>query len=429
MKASTIVLGVGTFVVIGAMAGGLAFVKSGMIRAAASTPAFEPPSAVTIAEARTMPWQPTSDLVGTVFALRSVNVQSEVSGTVRMVGFESGDVVEPGQVLLKLDDRTTLSELRSAEAALRFAEADVSVVEAQARLAETELKRQESAAASNATSAIEVERARAELERVSAEVLRAKAAVDEAKARIEEVKTRLDKLVIRAPFRARVGLRTVHEGQYLAEQMGMDGTPIVALQEVSDKIYIDFPIPQETLSRVRIGMTVNGMMEGSAFAGQAARQIQLEVAAIDSSANTLTRNVRVRALVDNTDQVLRPGMFVKIRVPIEEPKPYVVIPVVAIRRASHADSVFMVVESQEPGPDGTPAPVMRAHQRFVKLGPVIGDDVIVLEGLASGEKVAISGSFKLRENALIMPAAPAGQPPAQASTSAPTGGDEQVPGG
>ncbi len=394
------------FLTIAVIGGGLAYVKYAQIKAAMNQPAFEPIEAVDIVAVKTVEWQPTSDLVGTVLALRSVNLMNEVEGMVKSVGFNSGDVVDEGQVLVRLDDTTDRSELATAEAALRVAEAQISVEEANLNLAKDELRMQESAAQSRATSNIEVSRARAEVERSGAEVIRARAAADEARARIERVKTRLRKHEIRAPFRARVGLRNVHEGQFLAAPFGMDTAPIATLQEVSDKIHIDFAVPQEQLPRVRVGLTVMGELQSASIGGGG--PIRLEVVALDAAANATTRNVRVRTITENTGDVLRPGMFVKVRVPTDESRTYAAVPVKSIRRASYANQVFVVVEGQEPGPDGAPVPKMRAKQRFVTLGPTIGEDVIVLDGVKPGERIATGGSFKLRDGVLVMPATGAG---------------------
>jgi membrane fusion protein, multidrug efflux system len=421
VKRSAVIVGVGIFLLIGVVSGGLFVTKKRMFEAAANAPAFEPAEAVTLANASSTPWQPTSDLVGTVFSLRSITVQNEVEGVIRFVGFQSGDVVEPGQILVKLDDAAETAELHSAEASLRVAEAEVAVAEARIKLAQSEFSKQESANRSGATTAIEMDRVKAELERTTAELIRAKAGVDEAKARVEQVKTRLDKHVIRAPFRARVGLRTVHEGQFLAQQMGGDGTAIATLQEVADQIYIDFAIPQEQINRVRVGMKVAGVKDGGGSLSDPPEPITLEVAAIDSAANNVTRNVRVRSIVDNRAGKLRPGMFIKIRVPVDEPRSFVVVPVTAIRRASYGDQVFVIKNVEEPGPDGAMVPKMRAEQRFVRLGPTIGSEIIVLEGLKEGEQIATSGSFKLREGALVMPAI--------AGTPAGPGAPGSAPGG
>jgi multidrug efflux pump subunit AcrA (membrane-fusion protein) len=102
-------------------------------------------------------------------------------------------------------------------------------------------------------------------------------------------------------------------------------------------------------------------------------------------------------------------------VPIEEPHTYVVVPNLAVRRAAYATFVFTVT------PDEKDPQSLRAHQRFVTLGQTIGEDVIVLQGLKPGERIAGAGSFKLREGAKVAPGAPAptGQAIAPASGEAP----------
>lgn len=378
-----------------AVFGGLAVVGGGLglvkYRALHAAPAggWEPAEAVDVVPAREVSWYPTADLVGTVFSLRSVEVRTELAGRVRTVHFESGAVVEQGQPLLALDDTTERADLLAAEAAVRVAEASVVSAGARLRLAEAELRRMAEVARGGVASEIELDRARAELDRATADRERAVAEVDQAKARVAQVQTRLAKLTLVAPFRARVGLRLVHEGQYLGE-----GASVVRLEEVSDRVYLDFAIPQDYLPRVRRGVSVMG---SAPLLGPA--PVRIEVVAVDASVNLDTRNVRVRAVVADPQDVLRPGMFIQLRVPVEEPRPYVVVPTTAVRRTSYADQVFVVVPGEGPQQ-------RRAKSRFVKLGPTVGDDTIVLEGVAAGEDVAAGGSFKLRDGALIMPPPP-----------------------
>ncbi|MEK6703104.1 MAG: efflux transporter periplasmic adaptor subunit, partial [Planctomycetota bacterium] len=116
--------------------------------------------------------------------------------------------------------------------------------------------------------------------------------------------------------------------------------------------------------------------------------------AIDASVNNETRNVRVRSIVDNKNGLLRQGMFVQVSVPVEAPSPRVVIPNTSLRRSSYGDQVFVVVAAEAPG-------MYRAKQRFVKLGPTVGEDVIVLEGVKAGDELATVGSFKLHDGALV----------------------------
>src|SRR5688572_14174956 len=106
MKRSSVLAAAGLFVALAGAAGGLALYKSQELAGGHGGGGFEPAEAVNIAEARTVQWNPTSDLVGTVIAVRSVLVRNELAGVVTTVGFESGGVVEEGRVLLAQDDAT-----------------------------------------------------------------------------------------------------------------------------------------------------------------------------------------------------------------------------------------------------------------------------------------------------------------------------------
>ncbi len=407
MKRSSAV-GVLLFAALLITVGGLAMYRIRQTDAApgggASAQGFEPAEAVNIVEAREVAWQPTADLVGTVIALRSVIVRNELAGVVTSVGFQSGSIVEQGQVILTQDDTLDRADLEAARASVRVAEANIPHVDARIRLAELELQRITSALADRAVVDLEVDRARMELDTARADRARWLAEVDQAGARVAQVEARLAKLTIAAPFRARAGLRSVHEGQYLAE-----GADVVALQELTDTIYLDFAIPQEYAPRVTAGTAV--MATGELLGPD---PVRIEVVAADATVNNTTRNLRVRAVVDNRRGTLVPGMFVQVRVPIEAPSSYVVVPSMAVRRAAYGNSVF-VIEPDEKG-------VTRAHQRFVTLGRTLEEDVIVLEGLRVGERIAGAGSFKLRDGAMVMVAPPPGGPGEPVAGEAPRDG-------
>lgn len=396
---SSLLAGAAVFAGVAAVAGGLILFKVRSLQAA-GPPAWEPSEAVEVVEAREVPWRPMADLVGTVISLRSVEVQAELAGTIRTIGFSSGAMVEAGQVLVALDDASEQADMQHARASVRVAEASVAAADARLRLAQAELRRVTEIAEARIASEIDLDRARSEVDRTAAERVRTLAEVDQARARVAQVEARLAKLTLRAPFRARAGLRHIHEGQYLKE-----GVTVVALEEVSPRIYLDFAIPQDHAPRVQPGAVV---MATAAILG--ADPVRIEVVALDARVDGDTRNIRVRAVLDDPRGVLRPGMFVQLRVPVEEPRPCVVVPATAVRRTSYADQVFVVVPGEAPEE-------LRAAQRFVRLGPSVGADVIVLEGLRAGEQVAATGSFKLRDGGLVTPVS-AGSAAAAAATSA-----------
>lgn len=413
------VLVIGGIAVLALIAAGIFFVVRMRADAAPGGPGgpggegmgFEPAEAVEVLEAAEVPWQPTADLVGTVFAIRSVTVRNELPGVVRVVGFDSGSLVEPGQVLLQQDDTTARADLEAARASVRVAESNVVQADAQERLAEIELRRI-TEVGSRGIAQVELDRANARLDTARADRTRWLAEVDQAKARVAQLESRLDKLTLTAPFRARAGMRTVHEGQYLAE-----GVDVVALQEVTDRIYLDFAIAQDYAPRVQVGTRV--MATGDLLGPD---PVPIEVVATDAAVNYDTRNLRVRAIVDNPRGTLVPGMFVQVRVPIDTPQRFVMVPSTAVRRSAYANSVYVIA------PDGKEPGAYRAHQRFVKLGSTVGEDVIVLEGVQAGERIAAAGSFKLRDGAKVMLGPPGGPPAAGPPSATGTpGGSQDAP--
>ncbi|QYK47912.1 MAG: efflux RND transporter periplasmic adaptor subunit [Phycisphaeraceae bacterium] len=401
-----------TIVVVGAIAaaGAIAAVKGREKGNEAGAPKFEPFEAAQIVEAGVMTFQPTADMVGTVFAKRSVMVRNELAARVLEVGFDSGVVVEAGQVLVRQDDTTDRADLEAALASVRVAEASIEQGDTEIALAEVELQRL-SAVQTRAIAEVELDRARSRLDAARAARVRWVAEADQARARVAQVESRIEKLTIRAPFRARAGMRTVHEGQYLAE-----GTDIVGLQELTDTIYLDFAVPQEYAERARVGTVV--MASGAMLGSEPAR---IEVVAVDATVNNSTRNLRIRAIVDNSRGALVPGMFVQVRVPIDAPSEHVVVPSVAIRRAPYGNSVF-VISADESGET-------RAFQRFVTLGETVGEQVIVLDGLKQGERIAAAGSFKLRDGVKVVTGEPGGGPGGGAEGGDRAGGPSPASGG
>lgn len=416
MKKSAVISSILILCTLVAVGAGLAFVKYRSFQSSAGQGGMEPPMAVQVIQATTAQWVPKSKLVGSVFARRSITLSNEVSGTVKEVLFDSGDIVEQGQVLLKMDTSTEEADLLAAEASVRVAqaqikvaEAEVTAVEASMKFSEAEMRRMKQAVEARAAAETTLERAQADFERFKAQVIQAQSNVEsavsqleQAKARIVQLKTALAKKILLAPFKARVSIRSVHEGQYVGE-----GTTIADLQGIDDTTYLDFAIPQDQVWRVTPGMQVEARSE--VFAGGASL---ITVQAIDSSVDRSTRNVRVRAVVDNKDGRLKPGTYIDVEVPIGAPESHIKIPLTAVRRASYGDHVFIISPGEKPEE-------LRAKQRFITAGAVVGNEVFVLSGIENGEKIAADGSFKLRDGALVMigqdpPSRPAGDQSRQA---------------
>lgn len=328
----------------------------------------EPVELVTLASAEPREYRPTTTAVGTVLALQSVTLRNELAGTVRRASLTAGRIVEPGTVLVALDVSEEEAELRE--------------LEAQATLAQTTLERLEKLRQFQATSQEEVDQARAQREM--------------AEARMARVRAVIAKKTIRAPFRARVGISDVHQGQYLTE-----GTEITTLQGVAEAVHVDFEVSQAVASTLRPGTNVQ------VVTGEGSKPIAATVMAIDARVDPTTRNATVRARLAGTDQPPAPGASVRVTVPVGQTETAVAIPVSALRKTPGGDQVWLVAA------DSTGK--RRAHARTVQSGPVLGDTVVILQGLEAGDELAASGSFKLREAVRIEAA------PADSTVAAPAG--------
>lgn len=321
---------------------------------AASAKQPEPMESVTVAIAKELEHRQTTTSIGTVLALRSITLRNELSGTVHQVRLTSGQVVDAGSVLVILDVSVEEAELKAQEA--------------QAVLAETTLGRMQRAIQDLATSHMEVDQARANRDVALAQIARTKAIIA--------------RKTIRAPFRARVGIADVHPGQYLSE-----GTQLTTLQGVDDAAHVDFTVAQQVAAGLREGESVD------VFATGDSPPIAAQIVALDARIDPTTRNAMVRARIERAVNAPAPGASVRVQVPVGPPRIAVAVPVSALRKGPGGDQVFVIA----PGKDGK----TRAQVRQVESGAMLGDEVVIHAGLSVGERVAASGSFKLRDAALV----------------------------
>lgn len=320
--------------------------------AAANVP--EPSEVVTDAVATPRTHRASATAVGTVLALQSVTLRNELAGTVRESHLTPGEIVGPGALLVALDVSVEAASLRAEEA--------------RTSLAETTLKRYENLLQHQAVSAEEVDRARAERDVSLAEISRIRAIIA--------------RKTIRAPFRARIGISDVHPGQYLSE-----GTVLTTLQGVESAENVDFSVSQDVAAGLKVGDTIAVTVGDTPTTAR--------VVAIDAKVDPTTRNALVRARL--TGKLLPgPGASVAVRVPTGAVTDAVVVPVSALRKGPQGDHVF-VLASDAKGK-------LRAQVRPVRAGDVLGDSVLIVDGLKAGEHVAVSGAFKLRDGVLVMPA-------------------------
>jgi membrane fusion protein (multidrug efflux system) len=335
-----------------AVGGGIGAWRNAEAGGAAMEAQPEPVEVVTEAVVAEREHRNTTTAIGTVLAVRSVTLRNEVPGTVRTVRLTPGQVVEEGMLLVGLD--------------VSVEEAELKALEARARLAESTLARLQGLAARRAISAIDLDNARAER--------------DVALAGIERTRAVIARKTIRAPFRARVGIADVHPGQFLDA-----GTLLTTLQGVGAAAHVDFAVAQDVAARLGAGDEVE------VFTGESGARVVARILAVDARVDPATRNATVRARIERSGG-LSPGASVRVRVPVGVPQRGVVVPVSALRKGPGGDHVFVLTST---------GAETRAHVRQVQAGIAMAQEVMILAGLVAGERVAASGSFKLREGILV----------------------------
>jgi membrane fusion protein, multidrug efflux system len=361
MKASRVTKRmIGVLAVMAAFVGVIALVKVRQIQGAiANAASFElPPEAVTTLVAHEQSFPATLRVIGTAASAQGVTVSADLPGIVAEIAFESGRPIRAGALLVRLDTSQEQAQLAAALAQLELARLNMERV--------SDLWPQGVIA-------------RAEYDRAVAEY-------KGAEARAGEIRATIERKQIRAPFSGRLGIRQVNVGQYLTS-----GSPVVPLQSL-DPVYVDFAVPQQQVTPLRIGDELRVTAEGLSGPELVGR-----ISAVDSVVDEATRNVQVQATFSNPKGRLRPGMFVEVLVNVGAPRSAVALPASAISYAPYGDSVFVVEDVK--GPKGESYRGVR--QQFVKLGGVRGDQVAVVSGVKAGEEVVTSGGFKLRNGAAV----------------------------
>lgn len=364
----------GLLAVVGAL-GGIKACQIGSLMAMGKKAAADgpPPEAVGTAKTDARQWEETIPAVGSIASTQGVGLSNESPGVVTKIAFESGAMVEKGQLLVELDTRVERAQLAAAQA--------------RRELADSVAGRTRALVDKGAISKAELDSDDAAL----------KASTND----VEGLRGQIARKSIRAPFAGRLGIRNVNLGQYLNP-----GT-VVTMLEALDSVYVDFSLPQQRLAEVAVGMPVRMELSADEADGGGARESWTgAVAAVDPTVDAATRNIKIRATVPKTEAKLRPGMFVNVEVVLPKKVDRVVAPLTAIVHAPYGDSVF-VVEDKKPDsggmtvtPDGKTVKI--ARQQFVRVGEARGDFVALLDGVSAGQELIVAGAFKLRNGAPVI---------------------------
>lgn len=316
---------------------------------ASVAPAVRPAVPVEVAPVEIMTVSEEVEALGTLAADESVIIAPEIAGRVVFLGFKEGERVKAGQELVKLDTAILDAELKQAMADLG--------------LARDTNERLRSLVARGSGTQVALDESTAKL--ASSE------------ARVQLAKAKLAQSTIVAPFNGVVGLRSVGVGDYVAV-----GKPLIVLTSI-DPIKIDFRVPEIYLSRLKVGQPVGMRVDAvpdRKFTGQ--------IFAIDPVVDVNGRAIRLRANIPNEDLALKPGLFARLAITIDQRPNAIVVPEMAVV----PDAVGKMVYVVENG---------KAKRLSVELGKRLPGKVEIVSGLKAEMQVITAGQMRLRDGSTI----------------------------
>ena len=320
-----------------------------------------------------------SELPGRVSALRVAQVRARVSGVVLQRLFREGSEVREGQVLFQIDSAPYRASLDSAEA---------SMVKAQANLAQAsaQVERNRPLVEANAISKQDFTTLLTTQKQAEADLASAKAAVQTAR-------INLNYASVTAPISGRIGQSLVTEG---ALASASEATQLAVVQQTST-VYVNFT--QSSTEVLRLRKAIAAKQLRAAGDGSVPVRIVLEdgtelpkpgkLLFSDLTVDATSGQVTLRAEVPNTDGLLLPGQYVRVRLSQAELPSGILLPQQAVTRSNQGDTVKVVGEGGKPG------------VRPVKVGNAQNNQWVILKGLKEGDQVIVDGFQKM-----MVPGAP-----------------------
>jgi membrane fusion protein, multidrug efflux system len=344
--------------------------------AVAQAPAGPPlvPVTVGVVTAKDLPL--TLSGIGTVQAYNSVIIKSRVDGQIVGVDFTEGQEVEAGALLFQIDPRPYA-------AALALAQATKAKDEAQLASAQADLGRYSKLLAQGYQTPQSYDQQKALVGQLKASI-----AGDEAQ--IDTAKINLGYTEIRAPISGRLGARRVDIGNLVH---ATDNTALVTIAQVRP-IFVSFTLPQQSFDDIRRQQAKAPLVVDAMSSENDQQLAEGKLTLIDNDIDTTTGTIHLKAQFANEDERLWPGEFVNVRVGLGVRPGVPTVP----------------AETVQQGPDGYIVYVVKpgntVERRDVQVAAIENGFAAVTKGLQPGERVVVSGQYRLTNGSRIAPSAP-----------------------
>lgn len=352
---------------------------------AAKSAGAPPPVPVQVGVVQQLDVPRVIEAVGSIQALRTVAVKSQVDGMIAQIHFKEGDEVKAGDLLVTLDRRPF-------ENSLRIARADLANARAEAAKAASDLERYQRLDQQDAIS-------KEQFAQLNTKGETTRALVQAKEAAVANAELLLGYTQIRASIAGRTGQLILHEGALVkANDVNQS---IVTLNQLAP-IAAAFAVPESTLAALRAAMADGNALVSVSDRTSGVARTDGKLSFVDNAVDPTTGTITLKAMFDNADHTLWPGQFVQVQTRIGLDRGALVVPAAAVQMGQ-AGAMVYVVKADE-----------RVELRPVKVLRASGDQLLIAEGLRAGETVVTDGQLRLVPGAQIQakslnPPAPAGK--------------------
>ncbi|GFK95491.1 Multidrug resistance protein MdtA [Fundidesulfovibrio magnetotacticus] len=326
---------------------------------------------VTVAEATLGSLPVSLTAVGNVEPYQSAAVRTQVGGLIVEQRVRDGQEVAAGDVLFVLDQRPFQAALKEAQGKL---ERDQALL----KKAEDDFNRYSGLKQKDVVS-------QQQFDQASTDAKSLRASIKLSEAQIEQARLQMDYSVIKAPFAGRVGTVLVNVGNVIKAN---DDRNLLVLNQVQP-IYVSFALPEQHLPAVTAHMGKAPLEVLAAVAGEESRPEKGVLASVDNSVDRATGTIKLKGLFANKDKRLWPGQFAKVTLNLESREGVLTAPSAAVQQGLQGPFVYVV------GQDNT------AALRPVETGQIVGERMVILKGLAAGDKVVTDGHVRLTPGAAV----------------------------
>lgn len=341
--------------------------------------AAPPPMPVDIVEIKAESIEIWNDFSGNVVAVDRAEIRPQVEGRITEIRFIDGQNVQKGDVLFVIDPRTYEAALNQAKAALENAKV-------QAQLAQKEYERAKSLIKTEAISQSLMD------ERDNNRKATA-AAVQGAEAAVQRAEIDLDFAYVKAPISGRVSRAEITIGNLVQKT---PNAPLLTTIVSQDKVYVDFEVDERTyIDSVRAS---NGSKQSEGqkipvrlLLESGSKELDGYVHSFDNRIDPSSGTIRARAIFDNKEGYLLPGMAVSVKMGGNLKDKQILVTERAIGTDQDRKFVFVLGEGNA------------ATYREVKIGPSVSGRRVILDGLKEGDKVITSGITRIRPGTIVAP--------------------------